>query len=109
MKADVHNIEDLATKLSNIPPTFLRDFLSPEEEHTLFLHDLEEEFLFFFPAIRMFSQLKLRTTYKVLARTSSLSCQNSRVPFTDGPVRPASSDKLVNFCSKATTSFVCSV
>ena len=46
MKADVHNIEDLATKLSNIPPTFLRDFLSPEEEHTLFLNDLEEEFFF---------------------------------------------------------------
>ena len=92
MKADVHNIEDLATKLSNIPPTFLRDFLSPEEEHTLFLNDLEEEF--FFSAICMFSQRKLRTTYKVLARTSSLSSQNSRVPFTYGQVRPASSDKL---------------
>ena len=48
MKADVYNIEDLATKLSNIPPTFLRNFLSPEEEHTLFLNDLEEEFLGFF-------------------------------------------------------------
>ena len=59
MKADVHNIEDLVTKLSNIPPTFLRDFLSPEEEHTLFLNDLEEEFLFFFSAISMFSQRKL--------------------------------------------------
>ena len=60
MKTGVHNIEDLVTKLSKIPPTFLRDFLSPEEEHTLFLNDLEEEFLvFFFPAISMFSQRKL--------------------------------------------------
>ena len=31
VRADVHNIKDLATKLSNIPSTFLRDFLSPEE------------------------------------------------------------------------------
>ena len=37
---------DLATKLSNIPPTLLRDFLSPEEEDTLFLNDLEEEIEF---------------------------------------------------------------
>ena len=56
MKADVHNIEDLATKLSNIPPTFLSDFLSPEEENTLFLNDLEEEFLllFFFSYLYVF-------------------------------------------------------
>ena len=31
----VNNMADLATKLSNIPPTLLRDFLSPEEEDTL--------------------------------------------------------------------------
>ena len=36
-----NNMADLATKLSNIPPTLLRDFLSPEEEDTLFLNDLE--------------------------------------------------------------------
>ena len=38
---------DLATKLSNIPPTFLPDFLSPKEEDILFLNDLEQEFVFF--------------------------------------------------------------
>ena len=37
---------DLATKPSNIPLTLLRDFLSPEEEDTLFLNDLEEELAF---------------------------------------------------------------
>ena len=31
---------DLATKLSNIPLTLLRDLLSPEEEDILFLNDL---------------------------------------------------------------------
>ena len=39
---------DLATELSNIPPTFPRNFLSPEEGNTLFMNDLEEEFVFFF-------------------------------------------------------------
>ena len=43
---NVNNMADLATKLSNIPLTLLRDFLSPEEEDTLFLNDLEEELAF---------------------------------------------------------------
>ena len=47
-RADVNNMADLATKLSTIPPTFLRDFLSLEEEDTPFFNDLEEEFVFFF-------------------------------------------------------------
>ena len=38
---------DLATKLSNIRPTFLREFLSPDEEDTLFLNDLNDEFVLF--------------------------------------------------------------
>ena len=38
---------DLATKLSNIRPTFLGDFLSPVVEDTLLLNDLEDEFVFF--------------------------------------------------------------
>ena len=38
---------DLATKLSNIRSTFLRDFLSPDEEDTQFLNDLNDEFVFF--------------------------------------------------------------
>ena len=40
------NMADLATKLSNIPLTPLHDFLSLEEEDTLFLNDLEEELAF---------------------------------------------------------------
>ena len=43
VRAHVNNMADLAMKLSNIPPTLLRDLLSPEEEDTLFLNDLEEE------------------------------------------------------------------
>ena len=31
---------------SNAPPTFLRDFLSLEEEDALYLNDLEEEIVF---------------------------------------------------------------
>jgi len=46
-RADVKNMADLASKLSNNWPTFLRDFLSLDEEGTLFLNDLEEEFEFF--------------------------------------------------------------
>ena len=49
---------DLATKLSNILPTLLRDFLSPEEEDTLFLNDLEEE-LAFSSVTSIFSRCKL--------------------------------------------------
>ena len=45
-RADVKNMADLATKVSNIRPTFLRDFLSPDEEGILFLNDLEKEFEF---------------------------------------------------------------
>ena len=37
---------DLATKFFDIRPTFLRDFLSPDEEDTLFLNDLNDEFVF---------------------------------------------------------------
>ena len=43
---DEKNMVHLATKLSNIRPTF-PDFLSPDVEDTLFLNDLEEEFVFF--------------------------------------------------------------
>ena len=55
-RADVNNMPHLATKLSNIPPTFLRDFLSPKEEDILFLNDLEEEFVFFFSYLYFFSE-----------------------------------------------------
>ena len=46
-RADVNNVVDLATKLFKLQPTFLRDFLSPDEENTLFLNDLSEEFVLF--------------------------------------------------------------
>ena len=38
-RADVNNMVDVATRVCNIPPTFLLDFLSPEEEDTFFLND----------------------------------------------------------------------
>ena len=42
------DMADLATKLSNVPPTFLRYFFSPEEEEdTLLFNDLDEEFVIF--------------------------------------------------------------
>ena len=44
---DAENMADLATKLSNIRPTFVRDLLSPDVEDTLFLNDLEEQFFFY--------------------------------------------------------------
>ena len=47
VRAHVNNMADLATKLSNIPPSLLRDFISPEEEDTLFLNDLEEKIAFY--------------------------------------------------------------
>ena len=57
-RADVNDMADLTTKLSNIPPTFLRYFLSPKEEDILFLNDLEEEFVSF-SVICTFSRRKL--------------------------------------------------
>lgn len=45
-RGDVNKVADLAAELDNIPPTFIRDFLSPEEEETLFLNDLGDEFFF---------------------------------------------------------------
>ena len=58
VRAHVNNMADLATKLSNIPSTLLRDFLSPEEEDTLFLNNLEEE-LAFSSVTSIFSRRKL--------------------------------------------------
>ena len=60
-RAHVNNRADLATKLSNILPTLLRDILSPEEEDTLFLNNLEEE-LAFSSVTSTFSRRKLRTS-----------------------------------------------
>ena len=61
VRAHVNNRADLATKLSNILPTLLRDILSPEEEDTLFLNNLEEE-LAFSSVTSIFSRRKLRTS-----------------------------------------------
>ena len=46
---------DLATKFSDIPPTIFRDFLPPEEDDTLVLNDLDEEFVFLFSYLYSFS------------------------------------------------------
>ena len=37
---------NIATQICNIPPTFFLDFLSSEEEDTLFMNDGEDEFVF---------------------------------------------------------------
>ena len=39
---DANDIADFNTKLSNIPLTFFRDFLSPEAENIPFLNDAKE-------------------------------------------------------------------
>ena len=57
-RAAVNNMADVTTKLSNVTPTFLRDFLSPKAEDTLFLNDLEEGFVFFFSVICIYSRRK---------------------------------------------------
>ena len=60
-RTDVNSMADLAMKLSNIPPTFLREFLSQGEEDTLFLNDLKEAF-FFQSFVLFLGANKLRTT-----------------------------------------------
>ncbi|XP_020614318.1 uncharacterized protein LOC110052531 [Orbicella faveolata] len=57
-RADVNNMADLATQICNIPPTFFLDFLSSEEEDTLFMNDAEDEFVFF-SIMCIFSRRKL--------------------------------------------------
>ena len=69
---NVNNMADLATKLSNIRLTLLRDFLSPEEEDTLFLNDLEEELVFssvtsFFFSVQISENCGLLRTHRYLA------------------------------------------
>ena len=63
-RANVNNMADLATKLSNIPLTLLRNFLSPEEEDTLFLNDLEEE-LAFSSVTSIFSRCKFADFFEL--------------------------------------------
>ena len=48
-RADVNNMA--ATRVCNIPPTFIFDYLSPEEEDTLFVNDVEDEILLLFFSI----------------------------------------------------------
>ena len=45
-----NNMADVTTKLSNVTPTFLRDFLTPEAKDTQCLKDLEEGFVFILDA-----------------------------------------------------------
>ena len=46
-RADVNNMADLATKISNIPTTFLHDLLSPEAENALVLVIWKSNLYFF--------------------------------------------------------------
>ena len=51
IRADVNNMRDLATRLSNIPPTVLRDFLSQGRMFSfsiIWKRNLHFFFLFFF-------------------------------------------------------------
>ena len=47
-RADVNNMADVVTRICNILPTFFLDFLSSEEEDTLFMNDAEDEFVLFY-------------------------------------------------------------
>ena len=61
-RADVNKMADFTPKISSISPTFLRDFLSPKEEDTLFLNHLELKMnlnLSFFSVICIYSSRKL--------------------------------------------------
>ena len=74
---------DLATKRSNMPPTLLRDFLSPEEEDTLFLNILEEE-LAFSSVTSIFFSAKISGNCKLLRTQGfSLSFGWLQEPFLD--------------------------
>ena len=64
-RADVKNMADLPTKLSNIPPTFLRDSLSAEED-ILFLIDWEEELVFFLFNYLYFFSAQISENYGLL-------------------------------------------
>ena len=57
-RADVNNLADVAMQICNIPLTFFLDFLSSEEEDTLFMNDAEDNFVLF-SIMCIFSQRKL--------------------------------------------------
>ena len=63
---------DLLTEFSNIPPAFLCDFLSPEEEDTLFLNDLEEEFVICFLSYWYSFSVQIRKNRRLLRTHGSL-------------------------------------
>ena len=65
------DMADLATKLSNVPPTFLRYFFSPEEEDTLFFNDLDEEFVIF-SVICIFLSAQISENCRLLPTHDSL-------------------------------------
>ena len=82
-RADVNNMSDWATKPSNISPTFLRNFLSPEEVDILFLNDLDEEFVLF-SVICIFFLAQISENCGLLrTHGSSLSMRWLQGPFPD--------------------------
>ena len=54
----MNNMADVAAQICNILPTFFLDFLSSEEEDTLFMNDAEDEFVLF-SIMCIFSRRKL--------------------------------------------------
>ena len=82
-RIDVNNMADFATKLSDISPTFLRDFLSPEEEDTLFMNDLEEEFFIFFSNLSLILAQIGENSGLLRTHGSSLSLRRLQEPFPD--------------------------
>ena len=76
--ADVNNMADFTRKLSNIPPKFLRDLLSPED---MLLNDLKDDCIFFFNYL--FSGQMSKNSGLLLVHSSSISIRCLREPFTD--------------------------
>ena len=90
---------DLATELSNIPPTFLRNFLSPEEGDTLFMNDLEEEFFFSFLRNYSSSWCKLAKMAHYFELTvPCYNCDGIRNHFR---IKPMTIDLLTNLLSRS--------
>ena len=83
VRVHANNMAALTTKLSNIPPTLLRDFLSPEKEDTLFLNDLEEELAFSLVTSIFFSAQISENCGILGTQGFSLSFEWLQVPFLD--------------------------
>ena len=81
-RADVNKMADFTKKICSISPTFLRDFLSPKEEDTLFFNHLEDEFeSFFFSYLYLFLAQISKNSELLRTHCSSLSLRWLQEPF----------------------------